>query len=67
MKKRIIVTASIVIFLAALVLTLKLINFGLLTIGLIERSAGVDISYTSMTGSILKGCRSPPPTGATGG
>ncbi len=57
MKKRIIVTASIVIFLAALVLTLKLINFGLLTIGLIERSAGVDISYTSMNGSILKGFR----------
>lgn len=57
MKKKIIIPLSLISFLAVVLLVIKMINIGVLTIRLIEKFTGVEIKYATMHGSILKGFR----------
>jgi autotransporter translocation and assembly factor TamB len=55
--KRYIIPGSILVFLVAVVIAVKTIDFGRLTVSFIEKSAHVDITYEKMQGSVLRGFR----------
>jgi len=55
--KKYIILGSIVIFLVAVAVAIKVVDFGRLTISLIEKSTHVDISYARMQGSVFRGFR----------
>ncbi len=57
MIKRIVIYALIIMFIIGAVIAVKAVNFGALTIKLIERTAKVEITYQGLKGSILSGFR----------
>lgn len=55
--KKYIILGAIVVFLLAVVVVVKAVDFGSLAISLIEKNTHVDISYASRQGSLFRGFR----------
>jgi hypothetical protein len=55
--KRVIVWSTIAAVIIAMVIVVKAINFGKLTVDIIERNAHIAITYEGMQGNILRGFR----------
>lgn len=55
--KRFILPVLVIIVFTALFVVIKIVNFAELTMSIIEKSAGVDISYRTIVGNIFQGYR----------